>query len=126
MMLCRLTETLKLVVGDLVPHLPADFNVMAIYQEAAYKKIREDVTNYFVTNKNTLPVKELFQLVAFTQFQVKILSKHGVDTSTLCDLAEACHRQLEVTCQTQLASQLPKFGNDEKVAPTVTNFISYV
>jgi hypothetical protein len=46
-----------------------------------------------------MPLRELFQLVSFTQFQQRTLSRHGVDTAVLADLGDACLRQLESMCQ---------------------------
>ena len=68
-------------------------------QDRAYRKIRDDVMNYYATNKATMGAKDLYQLISFAHLQIKILAKFNVDIGILSDLASDLLKQLSITAQ---------------------------
>lgn len=69
-----------------MPLLPDDFNIIKMFQEKANIKIKNDIRTFYVTNKNNLNNRDLLTLLSFTDSQLHILQKFGVDTSVVLAL----------------------------------------
>jgi hypothetical protein len=76
-------DTLNLVVSDLVPLLPEEFNVITMYQQKANKKIKSDISTFYAANKNNITIREVLTLLTFADSQKYYLSKFGVDTTVV-------------------------------------------
>lgn len=71
-------------------------------QERAYRKIRDDITTFYVTNKSALTGRDLLALLSFAHMQSRLLSKFNVDTTIITDLSTDLLRQLSTVTQVRL------------------------
>jgi hypothetical protein len=114
----RINHTLNFVVGDLLPVLPPDFQIINLYQDRAYRKIRDEIISFYVTNRQNLIIKDLLKFLSFTDSQHRTLSKHGIDTSMVVDLSMDLLKQSSSVYQKSLKSFLANLNdNDDKSVP---------
>jgi hypothetical protein len=105
----RMTETLDQVVDPergLVSILPADINVITMWQEKADEKIRRDISTFYEMNKATLSNRDLLTLLVFADTQEDTLNKYGVDTSVVTELANELLKSYQVIIKKKMASWL--------------------
>ena len=66
----RMVDTLNYVIGDLIPILPQEFNVIKMFTDHANIKIKEDITSFYYPNKADIGNKDLLTLLSFADKQV--------------------------------------------------------
>ena len=129
-MMSRMTATLHLVVGDLVPLFPADYGLLILYQDRAYEKIRDDITTFYMTNRQQLSKQDLLQLLSFMNHQATLLSRYSgshVDVGLYTDLGQDILRQLTTVIQTAFKAAMVKcIQSDDKTPPIVEPTVGVV
>jgi hypothetical protein len=79
----NIVKTMNLVIHDLVPQLPKDFQVITMFTEQAHNMIREDIKTFYASNKASMRYQDMLTLLSFADQQKYELSKFKVDTSYL-------------------------------------------
>lgn len=79
----NIVKTMNLVIHDLVPQLPKDFQVITMFTEQAHTMIREDIKTFYSSNKASIRYQDMLTLLSFADQQKYELSKFKVDTSYL-------------------------------------------
>ncbi|GMI00997.1 hypothetical protein TrLO_g5995 [Triparma laevis f. longispina] len=69
---------LFMVVDDLVPMLPPDFNVLALFQKAAEERINRKVSIFYSTHKDNLDVNELLSLLSWADNHKHVMERFGI------------------------------------------------
>ena len=71
-------DTLNCVVDDLLPMLPSNFNVLALFQKAAEKRIQMKIGVFYASNKDKLDVDELLTLLSWADNHKHVMARFGV------------------------------------------------
>ena len=70
-----LVGALFMVVDDLVPMLPPDFNVLALFQKAADERINRKVSVFYSKYKDNLDVDELLSLLSWADNHKHVMQR---------------------------------------------------
>jgi len=118
----RMVDTLNYVVGDLVPLLPPEFNVIRMFTERANIKIREDINTFYENNRNDIGNRDLLKLLSFADRQGHVLRKFGVDTSVVTQLSQDLLLQYRNTTQSLMKQWILRIAEaDEKAQVFLIN-----
>lgn len=71
-------DSLFIVVDDLVPMLPPDFNVLSLFQKAVEERINQKVGVFYRNHKDNLDVDELLNLLSWADNHKHVMGRFGI------------------------------------------------